>query len=169
MLDKLPLAISVHMGNSSINFLLCMCMVTLLHNHHFPALPSFSSNLHCTWHLVYDEAHDKANDFQVIGHRGNHISSTTVAMLCLKCSLFHSVFPGQRPSSPAEPSVHLGWLQNNPVYWPMSSSSTAAALCSGPPGALQHTLQWNTMQPPAELPATGVTIIAFLPPSLGLY
>jgi len=83
-----------------------------------------------------------------------------------KCQMFsHQQIPGQEPSCPGAPRVPPWPPGNNPVNWPISSSSTPPPRHPfGAPVRPPISLPMNGFLPPAEPRKTDVARIADLPP-----
>jgi len=91
MVDKLPIAKTVHLGNTAINFIRCRGMVTLLHSRHLQALCSLITTLYSTWHTVCSHEPVQVNYTLVMRHHGKDMTSTKAVMAGLKCSPLCSI------------------------------------------------------------------------------
>jgi len=83
---KLPLAKTVHLGNTRPDIIHHMGTITLPHGSHFHTLLSFTCILYSTWLLVCHHAQVQGKDFQHMGHRGQYMISTKATMVGLNCS-----------------------------------------------------------------------------------
>jgi len=81
-----PLANSIDLGITPINFICCLVMFTVLHCSHFEALLSFTTIRYITWPLVHNKAPVQVNNFQSMGHSGKEMTSTKALMAGLKWS-----------------------------------------------------------------------------------
>jgi len=104
---ELPLALTVHFGNTPINFICHRGMVTLLYSSHLQVLLSFTAFLHWTWHLVHNNAPVYARYIRVMDLRRMDMTSTKVAVVCLRCSPLCS-----SSNNGHHPQVHLECLQD---------------------------------------------------------
>ena len=86
IVHKLPLPKTVDLGNTPINIICHMGMVTRLHSSHSQALCSFISTLHSRWHTVRNQPPAQAKNIQVMGHSCKDMTSTKVIMVGLKCT-----------------------------------------------------------------------------------
>jgi len=82
---------TVHLGNTPINFIPCMCMVAHLHSSHFQVLCSCITTVHSTWQIVHTKTPVQAMNFQVLSHHCIDITSTKAGMAAVKWSPAHSV------------------------------------------------------------------------------
>ena len=83
---KIHGAKTLNLGNTQINFILPLGMVTCLCRQHFQALPSSTNMPHSTWHQVQNQAPVQSKDTRVMGHCGKHMISPKEVMVDLKCS-----------------------------------------------------------------------------------
>jgi len=86
----LPFTMTIHLGNTPINFICQRGMVTLFHCSYFQELLRFTTILHLTWHTVPNEVLVSTKDYEVMVHSYKDMTSTNAAMAGLKCSSLFS-------------------------------------------------------------------------------
>jgi len=86
VVNELPKAKTVDVGNPLINIIRPMGMVTLLPSSHSQVLYRFITSLHSRWHAVRNQLPAQANDIEVMDCSVKHMTPTKAVIVVLKCS-----------------------------------------------------------------------------------